>query len=109
MDPATVAVLVGSGAAIFGTRAWLRKLRFDKLMAKYSDANIANSILNRKFWEGMTEDQLLDSLGQPVDMDKKILKRKSSETWKYQKVGKNRFKLRVFVENGFVVGWEKRS
>jgi hypothetical protein len=109
MDPAIVTALVGGGAVIFGIRAWLRKLRFDKLMAKYDDVDVVRSLMRKQFWEGMTEAQLLDSLGEPVDTDTKILKKKSSETWKYHKTGKNRFRLRVFVEDRLVVGWKKRS
>ena len=27
-------------------------------------------------------------------------------TWKYGRIGKNRFRERIFVENGIVVGWK---
>jgi hypothetical protein len=61
------------------------------------------------FWQGQTQEQLLDSLGRPADTDTKVLKTKTKEIWKYNRVGKNRFGLRVTVENGVVVGWDKKD
>jgi uncharacterized membrane protein len=62
--------------------------------------------MSRSVWEGQTEDELIDSLGEPIEVDQKILKTKSKEIWKYKKTGKGRFGLRVTLENNRVVGWE---
>jgi len=61
------------------------------------------------FWQGQTPEQLVDSIGHPVDVDKKVLKTKSKEVWKYNQTGKGRFSLRITIENDLVVGWDKKS
>ncbi|PKN66998.1 MAG: DUF2845 domain-containing protein, partial [Deltaproteobacteria bacterium HGW-Deltaproteobacteria-10] len=38
-----------------------------------------------------------------------VLKTKTKKTWKYHQQGTNRFGLRVTVENGYVVGWDKKA
>jgi hypothetical protein len=85
-----------------------RRLRREGLIAKYGSAQIADAIIAQKIWQGMTCEQLVDSWGRPVDVDKKVYKQKTNETWKYGQTGKNRFSQRVFTENGVVVGWQQR-
>jgi len=77
-------------------------------MQKYGDAEVVDKIIRRMFWQGQTSGQLLDSLGQPLDTDERVLKTKTKETWKYNKVGKNRFALRIILENDIVVGWDQK-
>jgi hypothetical protein len=43
------------------------------------------------------------------DLDERVLKSHSRQTWKYRRKGKNRFGLRVVVEDGNVVGWEEKN
>lgn len=94
--------------------AWLfissqnAKKRREALLEKYGDAEIVQRILRKTIWQGQTQEQLLDSLGRPLDIDERVLKTKSKETWKYNQVGKNRFGLRVILENGIVVGWDQK-
>lgn len=87
----------------------LKKKRREALLGKYGDKQIVDMIMKRMFWQGQTVEQLLDALGNPVDVDKKILKTKSKEVWKYHQTGKGRYRLRITIENGGVVGWEKKS
>ena len=68
----------------------------------------ANAIMAGQVWVGMPADMLLESKGRPVDTESKVLKTKSKETWKYQQFGKGRYALRVFLENGVVVGWDDK-
>jgi uncharacterized protein len=77
-----------------------------RLVAKYG-AEIADRILAGVIWQGMTEEQLLESRGSPVDKDYEVRKSTRKETWKYGQVGKNRFSNRVFLENGIVTGWKQ--
>ena len=86
----------------------LAKKRRETLLAKYSDVKIVDRIIRRAFWLGQTQEQLLDSLGHPLDIDEKVLKTKIKETWKYKRVGKNRFALRITLENSVVIGWEQK-
>lgn len=84
-----------------------RRRRREGLIAKYGSAQIADDIIAQKIWQGMTSEQLADSWGNPQDVDKKVFKQKTNETWKYGQTGKNRFSQRVFTENGIVVGWQQ--
>lgn len=84
------------------------KKRREALLKKYSDAELVERIMRRMFWQGQTQEQLLDSLGRPLDIDERVLKTKTKETWKYNRIGKNRFGLRVILENGVVVGWDQK-
>lgn len=83
-------------------RQRLRKLYMDM----YDDEDIVERIMEKEIWEGETAEQLEYSLGQPEDIEKKVLKTKTKETWKYDHKGANRYGKRVYIENGEVVGWE---
>ena len=94
--------------------AWLlisahkTKKRREALLQNYGDTRLVELIMRRMFWQGQTEEQLIDSLGRPLDIDERVFKTKTKETWKYNQIGKNRFGLRVTLENGIVVGWDKK-
>lgn len=77
-----------------------------RLVAKYG-AEIADRILARIVWQGMTVEQLLESRGDPADKDYEVRKSVTKETWKYGQTGKNRFSNRIFLENGIVTGWKE--
>lgn len=83
-----------------------RRMRFQSLLEKYGSAEVAKAIMRHRIWEGMTTEQLVDSRGRPVDIDQEIYKRTARETFKYDQAGRNRFRTRVYVENGVVVGWK---
>ena len=102
-------VLLGAVAvAYLVLRALWRWRRLEKLKRKYGNVDIAINILRGRIWEGMTEEQLLNSWGHPEDRDETVYKTKTVETLKYGREGSNRFKSRVKVENGVVVGWQQR-
>jgi hypothetical protein len=79
------------------------------LQAKYHDPQIVDMIMRHMFWQGQSEEQLLDSLGRPVDIDQKVMKTKVKEIWKYNQLGANRFGLRITIENKVVVGWDQKD
>jgi hypothetical protein len=79
------------------------------LLAKYQDAHIVDMIIKHMFWQGQTQEQLIDSLGQPADIDQKVLKTKVKEVWKYKQTGANRFGLRVTLEDKVVIGWDHKE
>ena len=58
------------------------KKRREALLKKYGDAEVVNRIMQKMFWQGQTQEQLLDSLGRPLDTDERVLKTKTKETWK---------------------------
>ena len=63
----------------------------------------------REVGQGETQEQLLESLGRPEDIDKKVLKTKTKEIWKYRKTARNRFGLKVTLDDGIVTGWEQND
>ncbi len=75
-------------------------------MRKYGDATIVQRIIKKQIWQGATGEQMVDSLGKPADIDETVMKTKIKTVWKYHKTGKNRYKLRVTLENDIVIGWE---
>jgi hypothetical protein len=83
-----------------------RKVRHQKLADRFRSSEVASAIMRREIWQGMTADMLRESRGKPDEQEKSVLKTKTKETWKYGKTGKNRFRLRVMIENGLVVGWK---
>jgi len=79
--------------------------RRKRLIEKYG-RDLGLRILSGTVWQGMTSEELLDSRGVPIDKDQTLYKTKINETWKYKQTGKNRFKERIYLENGIVVGWK---
>jgi hypothetical protein len=86
-----------------------RKARIAYLMGKYGDPIIVDRIMRHNFWQGQTAAQLEDSLGQPYAKDDKCLKTFKREVWKYNRTGKNRYALRITLENDIVAGWDQKN
>ncbi|OTQ50296.1 hypothetical protein [Gilliamella apis] len=62
-------------------KAYLAKKRAD-LLEKYKDEQLVDLIMKKMFRMDMTEEQLIDSIGKPDVIDRKILKTKTKEIWK---------------------------
>ena len=105
----SLAVLVLIVGGLVAVRHHHQQRRLEQLRAKYGSEAIVQRILQRQYWQDQTEDQLRDALGPPVEIDDKRLKTLRREVWKYQKTGVNRFRLRITLENGVVVGWESKA
>jgi hypothetical protein len=100
--------------AIFGNISRQKRLAAERqrlaqerqrLVTKYGE-EAADRILAHEVWQGMTDEQLIESWGIPADKDTEIKRTTRKETWKYGQIGKNRFSNRVFLENGVVIGWK---
>ncbi len=89
-------------------RAILKHVRSKNLMAKYQDKEVVDNIMRRQFWQGQTAEQLIDAIGEPEDIDVKVLKTKKKEIWKYDHQRGNRYELRITLDNDVVVGWEQK-
>jgi uncharacterized protein YecT (DUF1311 family) len=100
----TLLIVFVLGAAIV-LKKFSAMRRKQRLVAKYG-GEIAALIVARKVWQGMTEEQLTESWGVPVDLGHEIIRANIKETWKYGQTGKNRFNNRVYLENGIVIGWK---
>lgn len=70
---------------------------------------VAGRILRREIWVGQSGDMLVEAHGQPDDVDHKVMKTKTKQVFKFRRTGKNRYGLRVTLEDGVVVGWEDRD
>ena len=91
---------------IIFVRALVRAARRKKLLEKYGDQEVVDRIMRKRIWQGMSREQLIDSWGSPADIDQKVYKEKTRDTYKYNQTGRNRYRSRVTVENGIVVGWD---
>jgi len=101
----TVAIII----LIFLIKAYLNKKRRKELFAKYGDEEIVEMIMKGMFWQNQTPEQLRDSIGKPRDIDRKVMKAKTREVWRYNKTGKGRYALRITLEDDVVVGWDNKS
>lgn len=103
---AVVFVVIG---LVFWHKQHKKKKRLEYLRRKYQDEDIVQKIFGGTIWQGQSDEQLRDTLGDPVAVDRAVYKTKTKETWKYQQSGVNRFGLRVTVEDGCVIGWNKKA
>jgi len=103
-----VALLVAIGVSSSNAKKKAKQARKDHIYQKYGNNEIADKIINNYFWVGQTSEQLIDAIGQPLDIDEKILKTKKKEVWKYNRTGTNRYSLKITIENGLIVGWDKK-
>lgn len=107
---AAVVLFYAISVAITRRKRARREALFEQLrqalLAKYGDPEIVTKIMTHQVWVGQTDDQLQDSMGNPADVDEKVLKTKVKQIWKYRPQGGNRYGLRITVENRLVVGWD---
>ena len=89
-------------------RRWVAA-RLAYLRSKYKDERVVQAVFAQKYWQGQTAEQLLDSLGNPVAIDDKLLKTRTREVWKYERQGVNRYRLRITLDNDEVVAWNRNS
>jgi len=110
---AFLCAVAGIVIAIIWVKKWSEHRQYEDrrqhLMSLYNDEEIVDNIIEKTIWNGETEDQVRQSLGDPESVDQSVLKGKKSEVWKYYQYAKGRFHLRVTLENDLVVGWEKKG
>lgn len=104
--PVVVVVLLIAGAIWF--RHAQRQKRIEYLLDKYGDQSIVQGIMNRKFWQGQTAEQLKDSIGSPLSIDNKVMATRKRQVWKYRQTGRNRYALRITLDNDIVIGWDQK-
>lgn len=97
-----ILILVAAVVFVKLLRYWSRR----RLLIQKYGRDLGLRILSGAVWQGMTSEQLVDSWGKPIDIDHTVYKTKTKETWKYNQTGKNRFKDRIYLEDGVVVGWK---
>lgn len=105
-----IPALAVAGFLLLFLNKWLKKrARLRYLREKYEDEVIVQKILKKTIWIGQTSEQLADALGYPAATDRKLLKTKTRDIWKYRHQGANRYGLRITVENDEVTGWDSKS
>lgn len=85
-----------------------RATRRTELLKKYGDEELVDRIMSGRIWQGQSAEQLRESIGEPLDVDEKVMKTKRREVWKYHALGGNRFGLRVTLNQSVVVGWDEK-
>lgn len=103
-----IVLIVLAIAIIIAWNVYSTRKRREYLLSKYGDAEIVESIMKRCFWVGQTSEQLVDSLGNPVDKSVKIMKTRYREIWKYNQTGKNRYGLRITLDDHVVQTWDQK-
>ena len=104
-----LALFAGAVVLVCAVAVWGYLQRRKQLTARYGDPEIARRMMKGEVWQGETREQLLESLGKPADIDQKVLKTKCKEVWKYRPTGKNRFGLKVTLDDGIVVAWDMKD
>ena len=84
--------------------------KLEKDLTKKFGKKDAMRIIEGEIWVGMTKDMLIASRGEPLDTDETVLKSKTKTKFFYEpwftRQRNMRFKLRIDLENGEVVGWK---
>lgn len=95
--------------------AWIKKSirrrfleRRAYLIEKYVDESLVDDIMDCTFWKGQSKEQLIDSIGHPDSEEKKVMRSKTKEIWKYNEFKKGQFSLKVSLEDDVVVGWDQK-
>jgi len=100
-------------ALIIGLIFMIRQIgisrRRSALVDKYGDEELVRDIEQGYYWQGQTAEQLRDALGDPDDIDEKVLKTKIKSVWKYYPQGVNRYGLRVKLDDAVVTGWDQKD
>jgi len=94
---------------VFLLKAAAKRKRLGYLMSKYGNEQIVALIYSHKYWQGQTAEQLMDSLGNPRGVDRKLLKTMKREVWKYNPRGVNRYGLRITLDNDIVSSWDHKQ
>ena len=111
------AALIAQYGAVEAARMWEQQeherrkqeaaqRRLDDLTRRFG-GSAAHRILQGEVWQGQSAAALLEALGPPADSDQKVMKTKTKTVYKWGHVSGNRYAVRVTVENGVVIGWER--
>lgn len=91
---------------VWQVAAGLRRFRRQRLLERFGDPVMVDTILQGKLAQGMTAEMVKASWGEPADFEESVMKTKVKHEMKYDPKGRNRFGARVYLENGVVVGWD---
>jgi hypothetical protein len=101
-------VLIGISVALLVWRDSAKTAaRRRKLVTRLGD-DVAVLIMRGQFWQGQTAEMLIEARGRPHDIDERVLKKATRHVFKYKPTGRNRYALRITLEDGEVVGWDDK-
>jgi hypothetical protein len=67
---------------------------------------MAEAIVQGKFWKGATFEMIYESLGAAAHSTERVLKTKTKTTLYFRPITAKRYDLKIYFENGVVVGWD---
>ncbi len=106
---AGILVLVAAAVLMFAAFALAKRSRYSRLLQKYGgDEKLVDALISKTIWQGMTEAQLLDSWGKPAAIEEKVMKTKIKQVFKYRPTAANRYRDKVTLEDGLIVGWDQK-
>jgi hypothetical protein len=106
---AGILILVAAAVLVFAAFALAKRSRYSRLLQKYGgDEKLVDALISKTIWQGMTEAQLLDSWGKPAAIEEKVMKTKIKQVFKYRPTAANRYRDKVTLEDGLIVGWDQR-
>lgn len=71
------------------------------LIQRYGSQEVAEKIIAKKIWIGMTDKMARDSWGAPNDINRTVTAYGTSEQWVYDKM-----KTYLYFENGILTSWQ---
>jgi hypothetical protein len=80
--PTVIVLIVGAVVLVIWLKVAAKRKKLSYLMSKYGDPQMVAHIYNHQYWHGQTAEQLVDSLGSPRGVDRKLLKTMKREVWK---------------------------
>lgn len=106
---AGILIVVAVAVLWFAAFALARRSRYSRLLQKYGgDEKLVDALVSGTIWQGMTAEQLRDSWGDPVSIEEKVMKTKIKQVFKYKQITKTRFRDKVTLEDGVIVGWDQK-
>lgn len=75
--PLVIGALVVGCGGYFLAKAKKKAGRLKYLRSRYSEESTVQLIMKGSIWDGMSQDQLSDSIGRPSSIDQKYLKTKT--------------------------------
>ncbi|MBN9365291.1 MULTISPECIES: hypothetical protein [unclassified Devosia] len=106
---AGILILVAAAVLVFAAFALAKRSRYSRLLQKYGgDEKLVDALISKTIWQGMTEAQLLDSWGKPAAIEEKVMKTKIKQVFKYRPTAANRYRDKVTLEDGLIVGWDQK-
>jgi hypothetical protein len=97
-----VVIFIIGGLQQAGKAKREERKRIETVCSRYSDPNIRNLIIDKRIWQGMTEQQLVDSWGLPRGRRQRVLKTKIKDTYSY---GPRGHASTVQLDDGIVTGY----